>query len=59
MEQTRIDMPMAQRRDVVLCEDCRHGMPARNSVLCTKGGAHLKRRGFFCADGKLRKGRGE
>ena len=50
-----IDLPPEKQvREVVLCEDCRHGEPARDTVLCTKGGAHLKRRGFFCADGELR-----
>lgn len=54
MEQMVLELPPAKHvREIVYCEDCKHGRPEHRSVLCLKGGAHLKRRGFFCADGEL------
>lgn len=54
MEQMTLKLPPTRHvREVVYCEDCRHGTQERDGILCLKGGAHLKRRGFFCADGEL------
>ena len=54
MEQMSLELPPTKHvREVVYCEHCRHGTTERGGVLCLKGGAHLKRRGFFCADGEL------
>ena len=59
-EQMALDLPPVRHlRKVVYCEDCEHGKSQPDvegevgKVLCTKGGAHLKRRGFLCADGEL------
>ena len=54
MEQMTLELPPTRHvREVVYCEDCRHGTQERDGIRCLQGGAQLTRRGVFGADGAL------